>query len=99
MCVLGLLHVQMDKKSAVPALATATATTAVGGDKKDTKQSAETGTGAAASSGGGSSAAAKRMPYYSSDEVSRHIVFSDCWVSYFGKVYNLTPLVAQYKGM
>lgn len=39
------------------------------------------------------------MPYYSSAEVVQHNVSSDCWVSYFGKVYDLTELVRENKGL
>jgi len=39
------------------------------------------------------------LPYYSSAEVAQHNVASDCWVSYFSKVYNLTELVAEHKGL
>jgi hypothetical protein len=36
--------------------------------------------------------------YYSKSEVAEHNVQFDCWVSYFGKVYDLTPLLTQNKG-
>eukprot|EP00462_Mataza_sp_D1_P002956 CAMPEP_0175102324 /NCGR_PEP_ID=MMETSP0086_2-20121207/8367_1 /TAXON_ID=136419 /ORGANISM="Unknown Unknown, Strain D1" /LENGTH=223 /DNA_ID=CAMNT_0016377109 /DNA_START=33 /DNA_END=704 /DNA_ORIENTATION=+ len=40
-----------------------------------------------------------RLPYYSAPEVALHNVSSDCWVSYFGKVYDLTPLVQEHRGL
>ncbi len=40
----------------------------------------------------------KRQPYFSKDEVALHNVQSDCWVSFFGKVYDLTALVNEHKG-
>jgi len=42
---------------------------------------------------------ARRLPFYSGREVADHNVASDCWVSYFGKVYDLTPLVQENKGL
>jgi hypothetical protein len=39
------------------------------------------------------------LPYYSAAEVAQHNVIADCWVSFFGKVYNLTPLVHEHKGL
>jgi hypothetical protein len=39
-----------------------------------------------------------RLPYFSKDEVALHNVQSDCWVSFFGKVYDLTPLVNEHRG-
>src|SRR4051794_3566825 len=53
----------------------------------------------AASASSASGTEGKRMAYYSSEEVARHSVSSDCWVSYSGRVYDLTPLIAQYKGL
>ena len=41
---------------------------------------------------------ARRPKYYTPKEVAAHNVASDCWVSYLGKVYNLTPLCQQYAG-
>lgn len=41
----------------------------------------------------------KRLPFFSGPEVAEHNVSADCWVSFFGKVYNLTPLIAEYKGI
>jgi len=40
-------------------------------------------------------AAARRLPYYTNSEVAAHNVQSDCWVSYFGNVYDLTKLIAE----
>lgn len=60
--------------------------------------------GAQAVAGSSSAAAAaaassgRRKPYYSSNEVAEHNVMSDCWVSYFGNVYDLTKLVQENKG-
>lgn len=59
--------------------------------------------GAQAAAGSSSVAAAAarssgRKPYYSSIEVAEHNVMSDCWVSYFGNVYDLTKLVQENKG-
>lgn len=36
--------------------------------------------------------------YYTPNEVSVHNTLEDLWVSFLGKVYNLTPLCEQYKG-
>jgi len=36
--------------------------------------------------------------YYTSADVAKHSSPHDCWVSYFGKVYDLTPLLAEYEG-
>lgn len=41
----------------------------------------------------------KRLPFYSASEVSEHNVSADCWVSFFGNVYNLTPLIEEHKGI
>mmetsp|Transcript_20714 Transcript_20714/g.28939 ORF Transcript_20714/g.28939 Transcript_20714/m.28939 type:complete len:213 (-) Transcript_20714:30-668(-) len=38
------------------------------------------------------------MPYYTASEVAQHNVEEDCWVSYFGKIYDLTKLVEAHKG-
>jgi hypothetical protein len=35
----------------------------------------------------------KHFPYYSAEQVSEHNISTDCWVSYFNKVYNLSSLV------
>jgi len=37
--------------------------------------------------------------YYTPNEVSVHNTLEDCWVSYLGKVYNLTKLLENQKGM
>lgn len=50
------------------------------------------------SSSSGSSGESPRLPYYSNSEVALHNVLSDCWVSYFGNVYNLTKLIGENKG-
>jgi len=39
------------------------------------------------------------MPYFSSSEVASHNVSADCWVSFFGKVYDLTKLVHEHTGL
>ncbi|KAA0723077.1 Cytochrome b5 domain-containing protein 1 [Triplophysa tibetana] len=39
-----------------------------------------------------------RPKYFTSKEVSLHNTLGDIWVSYLGKVYNLTPLVEENKG-
>ncbi|KAJ9444699.1 cytochrome b5 domain containing 1 [Diplonema papillatum] len=36
--------------------------------------------------------------YFTPNEVRRHNTEDDCWVSLLGKVLDLTPLIAQYKG-
>jgi hypothetical protein len=36
--------------------------------------------------------------YYTPADVAKHNSSHDCWVSYFGHVYDLTPLLAEYKG-
>lgn len=36
--------------------------------------------------------------YYTPADVAAHNSSHDCWVSYFGNVYDLTPLLAQYSG-
>lgn len=36
--------------------------------------------------------------YYTKADIARHSSAHDCWVSYFGNVYDLTPLLAEYKG-
>lgn len=46
-----------------------------------------------------SAAPSRPLPYYSSSEVSEHNVLSDCWVSYFGRVYDLTPLIKENPGL
>ncbi|XP_053485147.1 cytochrome b5 domain-containing protein 1 isoform X2 [Ictalurus furcatus] len=39
-----------------------------------------------------------RPKYFTPNEVSVHNSIGDLWVSYLGKVYNLTPLLQEYKG-
>ena len=39
-----------------------------------------------------------RLPFYCQEEVATHNVASDCWVSFFGYVYDLTPLIQEHKG-
>lgn len=41
----------------------------------------------------------KRLRYYSKTEVAQHHLASDCWVSFFGNVYDLTPLIAEHRGV
>eukprot|EP00928_Gymnodinium_smaydae_P053215 TRINITY_DN37259_c0_g1_i1.p1 TRINITY_DN37259_c0_g1~~TRINITY_DN37259_c0_g1_i1.p1 ORF type:complete len:292 (-),score=36.92 TRINITY_DN37259_c0_g1_i1:98-856(-) len=36
--------------------------------------------------------------YYTQGDVAQHSSSHDCWVSYFGDVYDLTPLLAEYVG-
>jgi hypothetical protein len=36
--------------------------------------------------------------YYTRADVAKHSTSHDCWISYFGNVYDLTPLLAEYKG-
>lgn len=36
--------------------------------------------------------------YYTAADVTPHNKSHDCWVSYFGNVYDLTPLLAEYDG-
>jgi len=38
------------------------------------------------------------MPYFTPNEVSLHNTIDDIWVSYLGKVYDLTPLIEKHKG-
>ena len=40
----------------------------------------------------------ERPRYFTPNEVSLHNTPEDCWVSFLGKVYNLTPLVKDHKG-
>jgi len=40
----------------------------------------------------------RRPKYFTPKEVSRHNTVKDIWVSYFGKVYDLTPLLEEFKG-
>lgn len=36
--------------------------------------------------------------YYTGADLAKHSSPHDCWVSYFGRVYDLTPLLAEYAG-
>lgn len=45
------------------------------------------------------SASQRKLPYYSREEVAEHNVPNDCWVSFFGKVYDLTPLIEKHRGL
>eukprot|EP00927_Polykrikos_kofoidii_P060065 TRINITY_DN55135_c0_g1_i1.p1 TRINITY_DN55135_c0_g1~~TRINITY_DN55135_c0_g1_i1.p1 ORF type:complete len:277 (+),score=38.35 TRINITY_DN55135_c0_g1_i1:79-831(+) len=36
--------------------------------------------------------------YYTPADLAKHSSSHDCWVSYFGSVYDLTPLLAEYEG-
>ncbi|KAK1153549.1 cytochrome b5 domain-containing protein 1 [Acipenser oxyrinchus oxyrinchus] len=40
----------------------------------------------------------KNTKYYTPYEVSLHNTIDDIWVSYLGKVYNLTPLIKEHAG-
>ncbi|NP_001017684.1 cytochrome b5 domain-containing protein 1 [Danio rerio] len=40
----------------------------------------------------------RRSKYFTPNEVSLHNTINDIWVSYLGKVYDLTPLLEAYKG-
>lgn len=39
-----------------------------------------------------------RPKYFTPKEVAVHNTADDLWVSFLGKVYNLTPLCERYKG-
>ncbi|KAA6401354.1 MAG: putative flagellar associated protein [Streblomastix strix] len=40
----------------------------------------------------------RRLPrYFSAIDVANHNSSSDCWVSFLGKVYDLTPLISEFK--
>ena len=39
-----------------------------------------------------------RSKYYTPDEVSAHNSAADLWVSFMGKVCDLTPLVREHRG-
>lgn len=39
-----------------------------------------------------------RPRYYTPKEVAAHNAPGDCWVSYLGKVYNLTSLCKEHTG-
>lgn len=36
--------------------------------------------------------------FYTAGDIAKHDSGHDCWVSYFGKVYDLTPLLLEYDG-
>mmetsp|Transcript_60741 Transcript_60741/g.130485 ORF Transcript_60741/g.130485 Transcript_60741/m.130485 type:complete len:248 (+) Transcript_60741:81-824(+) len=36
--------------------------------------------------------------YYTLADIAKHCSSHDCWVSFFGSVYDLTPLLAEYDG-
>mmetsp|Transcript_86251 Transcript_86251/g.239162 ORF Transcript_86251/g.239162 Transcript_86251/m.239162 type:complete len:249 (-) Transcript_86251:264-1010(-) len=40
----------------------------------------------------------KIQRYYTFADIAKHNLEHDCWVSYFNNVYDLTPLLAEYKG-
>ena len=40
-----------------------------------------------------------RAKYYTPSEVSAHNTSTDCWVSFLGKVYNLTTLCEEHSGI
>ena len=40
-----------------------------------------------------------RPKFFTPKEVEIHNTIQDVWVSYLGRVYNLTPLCEQYAGM
>lgn len=40
-----------------------------------------------------------RPKFYTPKEVSVHNTPEDLWVSFLGRVYNLTPLCEKYKGL
>ena len=40
-----------------------------------------------------------RRRYYTPAEVSQHNHADDCWVSFLGKVYDLTPLLRAHQGL
>ena len=39
-----------------------------------------------------------RPKYFTPNEVEIHNTIDDLWISFLGKVYNLTPLCEKYKG-
>jgi cytochrome b involved in lipid metabolism len=45
-----------------------------------------------------SAAELSKLPYFSRDEIAQHNVATDCWVSFFGLVHDLTPLIKEHKG-
>lgn len=40
----------------------------------------------------------KRPKFFTPSEVAAHNTPTDCWVSYLGEVYNLTPLCEEHAG-
>ena len=42
--------------------------------------------------------APRRPKYFTPNEVSIHNTLKDIWVSFLGKVYDLTPLCKKYAG-
>jgi hypothetical protein len=40
-----------------------------------------------------------RPKYFTPNEVAIHNTVDDLWVSFLGKVYNLTPLCEKYQGL
>ena len=40
-----------------------------------------------------------RPKYYTPGEVAVHNTLEDIWVSFLGKVYDLTPLAEKHKGV
>ena len=40
-----------------------------------------------------------RTKFFTPSEVAIHSTINDCWVSFLGKVYDLTPLCEIYKGL
>ena len=40
-----------------------------------------------------------RVRYFTPSEVAVHNTSSDCWVSFLGDVYDLTPLCEEHSGM
>jgi hypothetical protein len=39
----------------------------------------------------------KRMPYFAASEVAQHNTFNDCWLSFFNKVYDVSPLLVEHR--
>ena len=39
-----------------------------------------------------------RPKYFTPTQVAAHNTHSDCWVSFLGRVYNLTPLCERHAG-
>lgn len=40
----------------------------------------------------------RKWPHYAPFEVVIHNTRDDCWVSFLGKVFDITPLIKQYEG-